>query len=52
MDYETYHTPSWDWEKSTSHYEGKRYECEYCGTSLDDHEVFLVSGKPYCGCCK
>lgn len=50
--YETYHTPSWDWEKSVDHYGGKTYYCEHCGTTLQDHEVFLVSGKPYCGCCK
>ena len=48
--YETYHTPSWSFE-----YIGRqksKYECEHCGVELNDHEVFLVSGKPYCGCCK
>jgi hypothetical protein len=50
MDYETYHTPSWDYEKSASM--KSSYECEYCGVELENHEVFLVSGKPYCGCCK
>ena len=50
--YEPYHTPSWSMETAVSHYEGKRYQCEYCGCGLEDHEVFLVSGKPYCGCCK
>jgi formylmethanofuran dehydrogenase subunit E len=48
--YETYTTPSYefDWigrQKSS-------YECEQCGVELQDHEVFLVGGKPYCGCCK
>jgi hypothetical protein len=52
MSYETYHTPSWDWQMAVDHYEGKRYQCEYCGCGLDNHEVFLVGGKPYCGCCK
>lgn len=50
MSYETYSCPSWETEwipkiKSS-------YECEYCGVELSDHEVFLVGGKPYCGCCK
>jgi hypothetical protein len=52
MFYEPYHTPSWDTEKSVDHYEGKKYNCDYCGTELNDHEVFLVSGKSMCGCCK
>jgi hypothetical protein len=52
MSYETYHTPSWDWQMAVDHYEGKRYECGYCGVGLDNHEVFLVGGKPFCGCCK
>jgi hypothetical protein len=52
MSYETYHSPSWDWQMSVDHYEGKRYECGYCGVGLDNHEVFLVGGKPFCGCCK
>jgi hypothetical protein len=48
--YETYSTPSWETEwipKIKS-----KYECEYCGCGLDNHEVFLVGGKPFCGCCK
>lgn len=52
MSYETCHTPSFDWEKSVSHYDGKTYNCEFCGCALENHEVFLVGGKPYCGCCK
>lgn len=50
--YETYHTPSWDLEKAKDHYESKTYECESCGCRLENHEVFLVSGKSRCGCCK
>jgi hypothetical protein len=50
--YETYHTPSWDYEKSTSHHVGKVYHCEFCGVACEDHEVFLRGGKPFCGCCK
>ena len=50
MSYETYHAPSWDYEKCTNM--KSSYECEYCGVELENHEVFLVSGKPYCGCCK
>ena len=48
--YETYTSPSWETE-----YIGRtkgKYECEYCGVELENHEVFLVGGKPYCGCCK
>jgi hypothetical protein len=52
MSYETYHTPSWDWAMSVDHHEGKKYMCNYCGVMLEDHETFLVSGKPFCGCCK
>lgn len=48
--YETYTTPSYETEWIPKIKE--RYECEYCGVSLLDHEVFLVGGKPYCGCCK
>lgn len=50
--YENYHTPSWEMETAVKHTWGKTYECEYCGVTLSDHEVFLVSGKSYCGCCK
>jgi formylmethanofuran dehydrogenase subunit E len=48
--YETYATPSWEMEWAGR--EKSRYECEYCGVELYDNEVFLVSGKPFCGCCK
>ena len=50
--YETYHTPSWDWEKSKGDHAGKVYECNQCGCGLYNNEVFLVGGKEYCGCCK
>jgi hypothetical protein len=50
--YETWQTPSFDWAKSVDHYEGKMYNCNYCGCSLENHEVFLCNGKEYCGCCK
>jgi hypothetical protein len=50
--YETYHTPSWDWEKAKDHYPGKRYECSFCGCGLEDHEAYMRDGKVYCGCCK
>lgn len=52
MYYETYHTPSWDWEKAKDHYPGKTYECNFCAVQLEDHEVYLVNGKAFCGCCK
>lgn len=52
MSYETRHVPSWDWALSVDHYEGKKYTCNYCGCQLENHEVFLVDGKPFCGCCK
>lgn len=45
-------TPSWDMEKCVDHYEGKIYECDFCGCKLENHEVFLVEGKARCGCCK
>jgi hypothetical protein len=50
--YETWQTPSWNMEKAVDHYEGKMYNCNYCGCSLENHEVFLCNGKEYCGCCK
>lgn len=50
--YEPYHCPSWDIEKAKDYYPGKTYECEQCGCGLENHEVFLSGGKPYCGCCK
>jgi formylmethanofuran dehydrogenase subunit E len=50
MMYETYTTPSWEMEWAGR--EKSRYECEYCGVELYDNEVFLVGGKPFCGCCK
>jgi hypothetical protein len=50
--YETYHTPSWDWEKAKDHYPGKRYECTFCGCGLEDHEAYMRDDKVYCGCCK
>lgn len=50
--YESWHTPSWDMEKSLDHYEGKKYKCEICGCMLGNHEVFLTGGKERCGCCK
>lgn len=50
--YETYHCPSWDYEKSMDHKPGKTYECNYCGVELYNNETFLVGGKAYCGCCK
>jgi hypothetical protein len=52
MYYETYHTPSWDIEKAKDHHEGKTYNCDFCGVSLEDWEVYLVNGKAFCGCCK
>lgn len=52
MWYETYATPSWEMDKAKDHHPGKTYECEYCGVGLSNHEVFLVGGKPFCGCCK
>lgn len=50
--YDPLHTPSWDDDKSRDHYEGKRYNCDYCGITLEDHESYMRGGKVYCGCCK
>jgi hypothetical protein len=52
MYYETYHTPSWDLEKAKDHFDSKTYSCDFCGVSLEDHEVFLKGGKSFCGFCK
>lgn len=50
--YEPMYTPSWDYLKAVDHYEGKKYECDYCGVKLEDWESFMKGGKIYCGCCK
>lgn len=45
------HTPSWDMEFAVDHYEGKKYSCNYCGVSMENHETHIREGKTYCGCC-